>query len=62
MRPSREYTAFVRLTDRLLAVPHAVVQDRIERHREVSAANPNKRGPKRKAVKPSARRRAEGKP
>ncbi len=33
----------------VLAVPHAVVQKRIEEHREQAAKNPNRRGPKRKA-------------
>ena len=32
----------------VLAAPHAVVQKRIEEHREQAAKNPNRRGPKRK--------------
>lgn len=49
-RPSKEYTAFVKLTDRLLAVPHAELQKRIAQHREEAAKNPNKRGPKPKTA------------
>lgn len=32
----------------VVAVPHAVVQARIEEHRKRVAANPNRRGPKTK--------------
>ena len=45
-RPSKEYSEFVRLTDRLLAVPRADVEKRIAQHREEAAKNPRKRGPK----------------
>lgn len=45
-RASKEYDRFAALTDRLLAVPHAEIQKRIERHREEAAKNPRKRGPK----------------
>lgn len=45
-RPSKEYQAFAKLTDRLLAVPHAEIQKRVVQHREQSAQNPRKRGPK----------------
>lgn len=45
-RPSKEYRAFTKLTDRLLAVPRAEIQQRIAQHREEAAKNPNKRGPK----------------
>jgi hypothetical protein len=43
--------AFQRFRDGMkavLAVPHSVVQKRIEEHREQAAKNPNRRGPKRK--------------
>ena len=43
--------AFDRLRDamkKVVAVPHAVIQQRIEAHREQAAKNPRKRGPKRK--------------
>lgn len=53
-RPSKEYAAFSKLTDRLLSVPRAELQKRIDAHREKAAQNPNRRGPKRKAVTPSA--------
>jgi len=53
-RPSKEYTEFVKLTDKLLSVPRAELQKREEQYREKAAQNPNKRGPKRKAVTPSA--------
>ena len=46
--PSKEYDTFTKLTDRLLSAPRDVVQQRIAAHREASAKNPNKRGPKRK--------------
>ena len=45
-RTSKEYNEFVKLTDRLLAVPHAEIQKRIAQHREQAAKNPKKRGPK----------------
>ena len=44
----KEYDAFVKLTDRLLSVPHDVVKKRIDAHREAAAKNPSRRGPKRK--------------
>ena len=47
-RTSKEYDRFVNLTNRLLAVPHAEIQKRIEQHREEAAKNPRKRGPKQK--------------
>jgi hypothetical protein len=49
-RPSKEYRAFTKLTDRLLAVPHTEIQQRIARHRAQAAKNPNKRGPKPKTA------------
>jgi hypothetical protein len=33
---------------KVLSVPHSEIQRRIEAHRKESAANPNRRGPKRK--------------
>jgi hypothetical protein len=51
-RPSKEYAAFVKLTDRLLAVPRAELQTKLDAHKEQVAQNPKRRGPKRK-VKPS---------
>ena len=52
MRHSREYDNFTKMVDRVLAVPHSVIKERVEAHREESEKNPNRRGPKRK-VKPS---------
>lgn len=51
-RPSKEYQAFVNLTDKLLSVPRAEIQKRVAQHRQQAAQNPRKRGPKPK-VKPS---------
>ena len=48
-RSSKEYQAFRDLTDKLLAVPHKTIQERVTAHREASAQNPKKRGPKPKA-------------
>ena len=47
-RQSKEYQAFVQLTDKLLAVPRATVEKRLAEHREkVAAQDPeSKRGPK----------------
>jgi hypothetical protein len=48
-RPSKQYQHFAKLTDRLLAVPRATLDERLKQHREESAKNPNRRGPKPKA-------------
>jgi len=53
MKHSTEFDAFTKLVDRVLAVPRSVIQERVEEHRKHVDANPNRRGPKRKA-KPSA--------
>ena len=55
MKRSNEFDAFTKMVDRVLAVPHSVIKERIEGHKERAAKNPNRRGPKRKA-KPSASR------
>ena len=59
---TKEYNAFARLVDYVLAVPASTIKDRVEAHRREAANNPNRRGPKpkkrRKAVKPSAGGRA----
>jgi hypothetical protein len=49
-RQSKEYAAFVKLTDKLLSVPRAEVQKRIEAYKEKAALNPRKRGPKPKTT------------
>ncbi len=57
MKPSAEFNAFTNLVDRVLAVPHSVIKQRVEEHREQNALNPSKPGPKpkkRKFKKPSA--------
>lgn len=57
MKKQSEYQAFTALVDRVLAVPHSVIQGRIDEHRKEADKNPRKRGPKAKA-KPSASARA----
>jgi hypothetical protein len=44
--PSREYENFEKLLDRLLAVPRAVIEERLEAYRERAAKSPVRRGPK----------------
>jgi hypothetical protein len=46
-RPA-EFEYFEKLLDRLLAVPRAVVEQRIKEYRERSANDPHRRGPKKK--------------
>ena len=58
-QPSKEYQAFTSLVDRLLTVPKATIHERIAAHRERSAANPNKRGPKPKAKPIRTRKKAK---
>jgi len=53
-KPPREFDAFTEMVDRVLAVPHSVIKQRIEEHREQADKNPRKRGPKPKTKKPSA--------
>jgi hypothetical protein len=57
MKHTTEYAAFTNLVDRVLAVPHSVIKQRVEEHREQAAMNPSKPGPKpkkRKLKRPSA--------
>ena len=59
MKHLSEYDRFTALVDRILAVPHSVIKERVEEHRKQAAMNPNRPGPKpkskeRKAIKPSA--------
>jgi hypothetical protein len=49
-RTSKEFGAFTSLVGKLLAVPRAEIQKRIEQHREQAAKNPRKRGPKPKTA------------
>jgi hypothetical protein len=48
-----EFENFTNLVDRVLVVPHSVIQGRVEEARQRAQQNPSKRGPKAKA-KPSA--------
>jgi len=53
-----EYDTFTSLVDRVLAVPHSVILQRVKEHRDQTALNPSKPGPKpkrkRRSTKPSA--------
>ena len=49
-----EYDRFTHLVDRVLSVPKAEIQRRIEAHKQESDANPNKRGPKKKTAPATA--------
>jgi len=49
-RPSKEFHAFTTLVDRLLKVPKSTIDQRAATHREASAQNPRKRGPKPKTT------------
>ena len=51
-----EYDKFTSLVDRVLAVPHSIIKQRVEEERKRAAQNPNRPGPKpkRKVTKPSA--------
>jgi hypothetical protein len=51
-----EYDKFTSLVDRVIAVPHSVIKQRVEEARRQSALNPNRPGPKpkKRKVKPSA--------
>jgi len=55
MKRSTEFDAFTSLVDRVIAVPHEVIKQRVDEHRRQVANNPSKPGPKpkRKALKPS---------
>ena len=46
--PSKQYKKFADLTDRLLAVPRAELDDKLREHKAQVDANPKRRGPKRK--------------
>jgi hypothetical protein len=49
-RTPKEYDRFARLTDRLLAVPRAELQKRLDAYKEKAAQNPVRRGPKPKTA------------
>jgi hypothetical protein len=52
MKHSAEFKAFDALVGQLLTVSHEEMQRREAEYKKKSDANPRKRGPKRKAVKP----------
>ena len=56
-----EFTAFTSLMNRLLSVPHSVIQERVEEHRKRAAKNPNRPGPKRKPAQRRAGRASRAK-
>lgn len=45
------FTRFENAMKKVLSVPHAVIQKRIEEHRKEATENPNRRGPKRKGIR-----------
>ena len=47
---SDEYESFKKTLNRVLSVPHSVIKGREAEYQEEAAKNPNRRGPKRKAV------------
>jgi hypothetical protein len=47
------FTRFEKAMKKVLAVPHSVIQKRIEEQRRESALNPNRRGPKPKQKRAS---------
>ena len=49
-RPSKEYAAFTKLTDKLLSVPRTELKKRLDTYKEKAALNPRKRGPKPKTT------------
>jgi hypothetical protein len=49
-----EFDRFTSLVDAVLAVPRTVILERDREYKRQVDANPNRRGPKRKAVKPSS--------
>jgi hypothetical protein len=53
MNRPKEFDVFTELVDRVVSVPHSVIQERVEKHRKEAEKNPRKRGPKKKA-KPSS--------
>ena len=60
MKHSKEFEAFTDLVDRVLAVPHSVIQKRVAEAREQADKNPRKRGPKKKRATLTASSRASG--
>jgi len=48
MKKRNEFEAFTDLVNRVIAVPHGVIQKRIAEAREQANRNPRKRGPKKR--------------
>ncbi len=44
MKNPSEYDAFTQLVDKVLTVPHSVIQERVEEYRRQADKNPRKRG------------------
>lgn len=55
MKRNNEFETFTELVDRVIAVPHSVIQKRIAEAREQANKNPRKRGPKPKTSSASSR-------
>jgi hypothetical protein len=50
-----EFDKFTSLVDRVLAVPHSAIKQRVEEHRKQAAQNTNRPGPKpKRKINPSA--------
>ena len=47
---SEEFTRFTSLVDRVLSGPKAEIQKRQDEYKQVSKADPKKRGPKKKTL------------
>ena len=58
MKQRSEYDTFTALVDRVLAVPHSVIKQRVQEHRQQSALNPNRPGPKPKRKRKTVRHSA----
>jgi hypothetical protein len=54
-KPNTEFQHFTALVDRVLAVPHSVIQKRVSEARQKADKNPRKRGPKPKTSSASSR-------
>jgi hypothetical protein len=54
MKHSAEFEAFEKLVGQVLSVSHEEMKRREAEYKRQADANPRKRGPKRKAIKPSA--------
>jgi len=55
MKQSEEFEKFTGLVDRVLAVPHSVIQKRVAEAKKQADKNPRKRGPKPKTSSASSR-------